>query len=74
MDIMYKCLTIILVLSTSICSAQEKCGAIIPWTTFEAERMKTNGTIMGPTFDPYQVETESSGQRCVKLGATGQFV
>ena len=71
---MYKCLTIILVLSTSICSAQEKCGAIIPWTTFEAERMKTNGTIMGPTFDPYQVETESSGQRCVKLGATGQFV
>jgi len=36
--------------------------------------MNTTGTIMGPRYDPYQVETESSGQRCVKLNAKDQFV
>ncbi|HTB53577.1 MAG TPA: glycosyl hydrolase family 28-related protein [Ferruginibacter sp.] len=64
----------LLLFSTLICSAQEKNGAIIPWTTFEAENMNTTGTIMGPKYDPYLVETESSGQQCVKLGSKGQFV
>jgi hypothetical protein len=55
-------------------SAQEKQGAAIPWTTYEAEQMRTTGTVMGPDYHPYQVETESSGQQCVKLAAEGQFV
>jgi hypothetical protein len=74
MSIKYQYTLIILVFITSLCSAQGKRGAIIPWITYEAEQMKTTGTIMGPRYDPYQVETESSGQRCVKLGSKGQFV
>ena len=27
--------------------AQERYGASIPWTTYEAEKMKTNETVMG---------------------------
>lgn len=65
---------VILLLSTLICSAQEKFGARISWTTYEAEHMKTNGTILGPKYTPFNVETESSGQRCVQLGARGQYV
>ena len=64
----------ILNFSTSICSAQEKRGAAIPWKTYEAEQMHTNGIVMGPKYDPYQVETESSGQKCVKLNAKGQYI
>jgi len=36
--------------------------------------MRTTGTILGPAYGPYRVETESSGQRCVKLGAKRQYV
>ena len=36
--------------------------------------MTNTGTTLGPKFDPYLVETESSGQKCVKLDAAGQFV
>ena len=74
MNIKYRCLITILVFNTCICFAKEKYGATIPWTTYEAENMKTNGTILGPKYEPYQVETESSGQKCVKLNAKGQFV
>lgn len=56
------------------CLAQEKRGADIPWTTYEAENMKTKGTVMGPKYDPFLVETESSGQKCVKLNSKGQGV
>jgi hypothetical protein len=48
-------------------------GADTPWTTYEAEAMRTTGTILGPRYDPYQVETESSGQKCVRL-ETNQYV
>jgi hypothetical protein len=65
---------IILAFSTSMCPAQEKRGAVIPWETYEAEHMHTTGIVMGPKYDPYLVETESSGQQCVKLDARGQFV
>jgi Pectate lyase superfamily protein len=65
---------VILALSISICPAQEKRGAIMPWRTYEAEYMHATGIVMGPTYEPYRVETESSGQRCVKLDAKGQFV
>ena len=49
-------------------------GAEVPWITVEAEAMHTNGTVLGPSYAPYLVETESSGQRCVRLDAAGQFV
>ncbi len=74
MSIRNNCVVIILILNRFICSAQEKNGAIIPWTTYEAENMNTTGTIMGPKYAPYQVETESSGQKCVKLNDKGQYI
>jgi hypothetical protein len=74
MNIKYKCVIIILVFSTLICSAQEKRGADITWTTMEAEDMSTTGTVLGPKYSSYQVETESSGQRCVNLVSKGQYV
>lgn len=65
---------LILIFSTLISSAQEKNGAHIPWTTYEAEKMKTTGKVMGPTYTPFHVETESSEQRCVQLTSKGQYV
>src|SRR3954469_2163573 len=49
-------------------------GADIPWTTYEAEEMKTTGTVLGPKYAPFLVETESSHQKCVKLAASGEYV
>ncbi|HVU32683.1 MAG TPA: glycosyl hydrolase family 28-related protein [Opitutaceae bacterium] len=48
-------------------------GADLPWTTYEAETMHTTGSVLGPKYQPYCVETESSGERCVRLSA-GEFV
>jgi len=36
--------------------------------------MKTNGLVLGPRYDPNLVEVESSGQKCVKLVASGEFI
>ena len=55
-------------------SARAGIGADMPWTTYEAEDMKTTGTILGPKYAPFLVETESSGQKCVKLVAPGEYV
>ena len=74
MGIRNKCITVILIFNVVICSAQKKYGATIPWVTYEAENMKTDGIIMGPKYAPYNVETESSGQKCVNLASKGQFV
>jgi hypothetical protein len=49
-------------------------GAEVPWVTYEAEAMHTTGVTLGPKYDPYLVETESSGEECVKLTAAGEFV
>ncbi len=49
-------------------------GAEMPWTTYQAEAMKTTGTVLGPAYEPFRVETESSNQRCVKLAAAGEYV
>lgn len=65
---------IILIFSTLTVSAQEQYGARITWTTYEAEKMKTNGTVMGPAYTPFRVETESSGQQCVKLSSRSQYI
>jgi hypothetical protein len=54
-------------------SLEANVGADTPWTTYEAEAMRTTGAVLGPRYDPYQVETESSGQKCVRLKAT-QYV
>jgi len=67
-------LAVIICLWASLCSAQSFRGADIPWTTYEAEDMTTTGTILGPKYEPNLVETESSGQKCVKLAAVGQYV
>lgn len=47
-------------------------GADIPWVTIEAEDMATNGTVLGPEYGPHQLETEASGQKCVRLEKAGQ--
>ncbi|MEJ7677070.1 MAG: glycosyl hydrolase family 28-related protein [Segetibacter sp.] len=65
---------IILIFSTLTVSAHEQYGARITWTTYEAEKMKTNGTVMGPAYTPFRVETESSGQQCVKLSSRSQYI
>ncbi|HVZ66584.1 MAG TPA: glycosyl hydrolase family 28-related protein [Lacunisphaera sp.] len=49
-------------------------GADIPWTTIEAESIRTTGTALGPAYAPHRVETESSGQRCVRLARAGESV
>ena len=49
-------------------------GADMPWTTYEAEDMKTTGAVLGPKYAPFLVETESSHQKCVKLAAAGEYV
>ena len=74
MNIKHYCIITLLILNRLIGSAQEKNGAAIPWATYEAEDMKTTGTVMGPNYSPYRVETESSGQKCVKLSRTRQYV
>ncbi|HET7534955.1 MAG TPA: glycosyl hydrolase family 28-related protein [Candidatus Didemnitutus sp.] len=51
-----------------------KPGADIPWTTIEAEAMKTSGTVLGPVYEPHRAETESSGQKCVQLAHAGEYV
>ena len=65
---------LLLALGTCACEALAGVGADVPWTTYEAEGMKTTGVVLGPKYDPNVVETESSGQKCVKLAATGEYV
>jgi hypothetical protein len=71
---MLRHLAIIASLAVSLHPAQAFRGADIPWTTYEAEDMTTTGTTLGPKYNPYLVETESSGRKCVKLDTAGQFV
>lgn len=49
-------------------------GALLPWTTYEAESAKTNGIVLGPDFSGQTAVREASGRRCVRLSRTGQFV
>ncbi|MDB6169303.1 MAG: parallel beta-helix repeat [Verrucomicrobia bacterium] len=67
---------IALILACAACSSQARAGvgADLPWVTYEAEAMKTTGRVLGPRYDPHLVETEASGQKCVKLAAPGDFV
>jgi hypothetical protein len=54
-------------------AAPRPLGADLAWTTYQAEAMKTSGTVMGPAYGPFRVENESAGQTCVKL-QSGQSV
>ena len=54
--------------------AGSRVGADLPWTTYEAEAMKTSGTVLGPRYEPNTVEMESSAGRCVKLSAAGEWL
>lgn len=74
MNLKKQYISLLFTLTTLTVAAQEKRGADIPWTTYEAENMKTNGTVLGPKYDAFQVETESSGQKCVKLSSKNQYV
>lgn len=56
----------------ALAASAARIGADIPWTTVEAEDMRTTGTVLGPVYAPHRVEMESSGQRCVKLAQAGQ--
>jgi len=67
-------LAFLLVLVIFPAAARAAAGADVPWTTYEAEDMKTTGTILGPKYEPSLVETESSGQKCVKLNSMGEYV
>ena len=74
MKINYQYLVFIHLLAPLLSFSQEKRGADIPWKTYEAEAMQTNGVVMGPRYMPYLVETEASGQQCVQLNSKGQYV
>jgi hypothetical protein len=74
MNLKFRWIVLFLIFNKIICLGQERRGATLPWTSYEAEQMKTTGTILGPKYEPYFVETESSGQQCVKLNTKGQSV
>lgn len=67
-------LVIVLALAVPLHAAQAFRGAEMPWVTYEAEDMAGTGVKLGPEYEPHRVETESSGQKCVKLVSVGQFV
>lgn len=49
-------------------------GAIMPWTTYEAENMTYTGQLLGPSYAGHDVASESSGRQCVRLSVTGQYL
>jgi hypothetical protein len=65
---------LILTLASFSHPARGDIGAEMPWTTYEAEDMKTTGAVLGPKYGPFLVEMESSGQKCVKLRTAGEYV
>src|ERR1700751_1448544 len=62
------------VLAASVQSALAFSGASVPWTTYYSGEMSTNGTRMGPGYQPFTVEAESAERSCIKLSQTGQYV
>jgi len=49
-------------------------GATLPYITYEAEHMNTNGTLIGPTRVYLDVASEASGRQAVKLDQKGHYV
>jgi hypothetical protein len=48
-------------------------GAVTPWTAYEAENMTYTGQLLGPSYAGHDVASESSGRKCIRLSATGQY-
>ncbi|RJE90685.1 hypothetical protein D3P07_00830 [Paenibacillus sp. 1011MAR3C5] len=49
-------------------------GATLPYTTYEAEHMATNGSLLGPSRVYLDVASEASGRQAVRLSETGHYV
>jgi alpha-1,3-glucanase-like protein len=64
----------LLLLSASFQSGYAGPGATVPWITYYSGEMNTNGTRMGPGYQPFTVEAESAQRTCIKLSQTGQYV
>ncbi|MFO1478107.1 MAG: glycosyl hydrolase family 28-related protein [Verrucomicrobiota bacterium] len=67
-------LAFLIALAASVAAARASTGAAVPWTAVEAEDMTNNGTVLGPQYTANVVASESSGRKCVRLAATGQYV
>ncbi len=64
-----------LICTLSVVSTKATPGAVVPWTTYEAENMLVGGgTILGPQYNPIRIPTEASGRMCVQLNGTGQYI
>jgi hypothetical protein len=61
------------VLTAAFQSALAFSGASVPWITYYSTEMSTNGTRMGPGYQPFTVEAESAQRSCIKLSETGQY-
>ncbi len=49
-------------------------GAVLPWTTYEAEAVKNNGLVLGPDYIGQTPPREASGRQCIRLSQTGDFI
>src|SRR3954469_1227511 len=49
-------------------------GAMVPYTTYEAEGGAFSGTVLGPSYAQNTIAGESSGRSAVRISAGGQFV
>jgi hypothetical protein len=66
--------TLILTLVISFNSALGFNGASVPWITYEAENGTYSGALQGPSYAGHNVASESSGRKCVRLSANGQYL
>ena len=64
----------LILLTASLQSGLASPGAAVPWITYYSGEMSTNGTRMGPGYQPFTVEAESAERSCIKLSETGQYV
>ena len=69
-----KILIPLILLSAPFQSGLASPGAAVPWITYYSGKMSTNGTRMGPGYQPFTVEAESAERTCIKLSETGQYV
>ncbi|MDQ0091095.1 hypothetical protein J2T12_004521 [Paenibacillus anaericanus] len=49
-------------------------GATVPYISYEAEDMKTNGTLIGPSRKYRSIASEASGRKAVSLENSGDYV
>ena len=55
-------------------AARRPVGADLPWTTYPAAQMQTNGLRIAPEYAPFLIQMESTAQRCVGLANPGEYV